>query len=187
MSIINATSSIVNSNTSNFGITKPTWPVINKVSGLNYISEVSDIPNEWILLKAYVYAKKTFSVGVEKYYDYVTVFTWIPINEFLFTIPTEHRGTSTNGVFITVIGKSSVIRPHGRVYLNKYQDMLEGLGYKFISTVKKSKGGEYETIRKQAFSIVTKHKEEKPKYKKENAKNFQKFKDCNIIVLLQKY
>lgn len=176
MSIINATSFIVNSNTSNFGITKPTWPVINKVSGLNYISEVSDIPNEWILLKAYVYAKETFGVGVEKYHDYVTVFTWIPVNEFLYTIPTKQRGTGTNGVFITVIGKSSVIRPHGRVYLNKYQDMLEGLGYKFISTVKKSKGGEYETIRKQAFSIITKHKEENQNIKKKMPEIFKNLK-----------
>ena len=176
MSIINATSSIVNSNTSNFGVTKTTWPVINKVSGLSYISEVSDIPNEWILLKAYVYAKETFSVGVEKYHDYVTVFTWIPVNEFLYTIPTKQRGTGTNGVFITVIGKSSVIRPHGRVYLNKYQDMLEGFGYKFISTVKKSKGGEYETIRKQAFSIITKHKEENQNIKKKMPEIFKNLK-----------
>lgn len=170
MSIINATSPTIGSAISDFGITKATWPVINKVSSLSYISEVSDIPNEWILLKAYVYAKETFSVGVEKYHDYVTVFTWIPVNEFLYTIPTKQRGTGTNGVFITVIGKSSVIRPHGRVYLNKYQDMLEGLGYKFISTVKKSKGGEYETIRKQAFSIITKHKEENQNIKKKMPK-----------------
>lgn len=127
MSIINVTSSTISSAISDLGITKTTWPVINKVSGLNYISEVSDIPNEWILLKAYVYAKETFSVGVEKYHDYVTVFTWIPVNEFLYTIPTKQRGTGTNGVFITVIGKSSVIRPHKQIYLNKYQDMLEGL------------------------------------------------------------
>lgn len=123
---------------------------------------------EMIILKAYIYRKTVALRTGESYNRYMTMFTMVPKHEFtpsveLFksdstTSPYNGR-PMTHGVFVKLIGSmEGLIFTQNRVILSDYQKHVETNGWKFMQTVPGVKGGDFETIRRQAFVVIQKLK-----------------------------
>lgn len=112
-----------------------------------------------IILKAYVYAKDFVRTDGKLCMKYLTVISEVPEKEFSPRISmTEGKKSPTFGVFVEVIGDGEIMRPNGRVALNKYQEYIESQGYTFIGTAPGVKGATWEETRIAAYQVIKKHK-----------------------------
>lgn len=131
-----------------------------KISNNLTVNTIPNYPAEMVILKVYVYARPWFN---NKGYDFLTLFSMVPVNEYQTEVDTfesaESTWPKTNGVFVNLIGSvSGLITTHARIGLRTYQDHLEQNGWCFLDTVPGMKGVEYETARKMAFAHIQRMK-----------------------------
>lgn len=125
----------------------------------NEVPEFTHISKEMVLVKTCVYAKRYMDESGNIFYNYLSLFGFIPRKDYFDEIShQEGKHLPTNGIYITVLGPGCIVRPNRKFILRQYQDYLEKEDYKFVDTVTNCKGMSYEEARKKAFQIIRHHR-----------------------------